>query len=71
MARRKDLSPDESDSLLRGLLKNELDVGELTCSNFDSNEKRLSERDCEESEESADDNIPVYPDRYVTKHGTE
>ncbi|GFW89901.1 hypothetical protein TNCV_2979971 [Trichonephila clavipes] len=47
--------------------ENESDDGELSCSNLDSEEDiRLSESDCEESEESADiiDNIPVNPDIY-------
>ncbi|GFW63820.1 uncharacterized protein TNCV_3744251 [Trichonephila clavipes] len=56
------------------LSENESDAGELSCSNLDSDEDiRLSESDCEESEEIADiiDNIPVNSDIYVARDGTE
>ncbi|GFV98548.1 uncharacterized protein TNCV_4848771 [Trichonephila clavipes] len=68
MARRKGLSRDEIAYLLQETPENESDGGELSCFNLDFNEDiRLSESDCEESEESADiiDNIPVNPDIYV------
>ncbi|GFV34173.1 hypothetical protein TNCV_5047071 [Trichonephila clavipes] len=55
MIRRKGLSPDEIVNSLRELSENESEGGELSCSNLDSNEDiRLSESDCEESEESAE-----------------
>ncbi|GFV16477.1 hypothetical protein TNCV_4785391 [Trichonephila clavipes] len=43
----------------------------MSCSNLDSNEDvRLNERDCEESEESADeiDNVLVNPDIYLARN---
>ncbi|GFT98878.1 uncharacterized protein TNCV_3792841 [Trichonephila clavipes] len=61
---------DEIAYLLREISENESVDGELSCSNLDSEEDvRLSESDCEESEESADviDNIPVNPDMYVAR----
>ncbi|GFT89773.1 uncharacterized protein TNCV_1665441 [Trichonephila clavipes] len=72
VTKRKILSPDEIAYLLREFSENKLDGGELFCCNLDSDEdKRLSETDCEESEESATeiDNIPVNPDVYVTRKG--
>ncbi|GFV87685.1 uncharacterized protein TNCV_779691 [Trichonephila clavipes] len=74
MTHRKGLSRDEIANLLRELSENESDGGELFCSNLDSEEDiRLSESDCEESEESADeiDNIPVNPDAYIVRYGSE
>ncbi|GFW45465.1 uncharacterized protein TNCV_3244051 [Trichonephila clavipes] len=74
MTRRKGLSPNEIANMLRELSENESDGGELSCSNLDSDEEiRLSESDCEESEESADeiDNIPIYPDIYGVRDNTE
>ncbi|GFV03748.1 uncharacterized protein TNCV_1876961 [Trichonephila clavipes] len=70
MARRKCLSLDEIANLLREISENEPDGGELPCSNLDSDEDIRSR---EESEKSADvtDNIPVNPDKYITKEGTE
>ncbi|GFX58234.1 hypothetical protein TNCV_4049921 [Trichonephila clavipes] len=61
MARRKVLSLDRIVNLLREISENESNDGELSCSNLGSDEDiRLSESDCEESEENADiiDNIP-------------
>ncbi|GFU45976.1 transposable element Tcb1 transposase [Trichonephila clavipes] len=60
MARRKGLSHNEITILLRDISENDLDGDGLSCSNLDSDEDiRLSESDCEESEESVDiiDNI--------------
>ncbi|GFW57936.1 uncharacterized protein TNCV_1418831 [Trichonephila clavipes] len=74
MVRRKGLSTEEITNLLRELSENESDGGELSSSNLDSYEDiKLSESKCEESEESADviDNIPVNPDIYVARGGTE
>ncbi|GFW23272.1 uncharacterized protein TNCV_3803721 [Trichonephila clavipes] len=61
MAHRKGLSPDEIANLLREISENESDGGELSYSNLLDEHIKLSESDCEESEESADiiDNIPV------------
>ncbi|GFV67036.1 uncharacterized protein TNCV_357211 [Trichonephila clavipes] len=73
MIRRKCLSPDEIANLLRELSENESDGGELSCSNLDSDEDiRLSESDCEESGESADEieNIPVNRDIKSNLHIT-
>ncbi|GFV66366.1 hypothetical protein TNCV_1478301 [Trichonephila clavipes] len=70
---RRGLSPDEVANLLREHSENESDGGELPCSNLDYNEGiRLSESDCEESEESAHeiDSFPVNLDIYVSKHDT-
>ncbi|GFU89226.1 uncharacterized protein TNCV_2896741 [Trichonephila clavipes] len=58
----------------RELSENESDGGELYCSNLDYDDDiRLSESDCEESEESADVicNIPVHPDIYVARNDKE
>ncbi|GFT07612.1 uncharacterized protein TNCV_4045671 [Trichonephila clavipes] len=74
MARRKGLSPDKIANLLREISENESDGGQLSCSNLDSvKDIRLSDSDCEESEESADiiDNIPVNIDIYIAKDGPE
>ncbi|GFU56102.1 hypothetical protein TNCV_3197501 [Trichonephila clavipes] len=60
MTRSKDQSPDENTNLLRELLEKESDGGEMSYSYLDSKEDiRLSESDCKESKESADeiDNI--------------
>ncbi|GFT90693.1 hypothetical protein TNCV_4074711 [Trichonephila clavipes] len=55
MASRKGLILDEIANLLGKVSENESDGGGLSCSNLDSDEDiRLSESDCEESEESAD-----------------
>ncbi|GFW62026.1 uncharacterized protein TNCV_1684571 [Trichonephila clavipes] len=65
---------DEIVNLFKKVSENESDDGELACSNLHSDENiKLSESDCEESEESADiiDNIPVNPDIYVAGDGTE
>ncbi|GFV26196.1 uncharacterized protein TNCV_3149961 [Trichonephila clavipes] len=52
MAPRKGISPDEIAYSLREISENELDGGELSCFNLDSNEDlRLSENDCDKSEE--------------------
>ncbi|GFS52395.1 hypothetical protein TNCV_4850991 [Trichonephila clavipes] len=62
MALRKGIMPDEIANFLR---MNRM----VVCSNLDSDEDiKLSESDCEESEESADiiDNIPVNPDIYIS-----
>ncbi|GFU42170.1 histone-lysine N-methyltransferase SETMAR [Trichonephila clavipes] len=69
MTLRKGRIPEEIDNLLRELSKNESNGGELSCFNLDIN-IRLSEKDCEEYKESADeiDNIPVNPDTYA-KYG--
>ncbi|GFW22584.1 hypothetical protein TNCV_1478811 [Trichonephila clavipes] len=59
---------------MRELSEKESDDGELSYSNLDSDEEiRLSESDYGESEEKADviDNIPVNPDIYVVREGTE
>ncbi|GFV97560.1 uncharacterized protein TNCV_2040681 [Trichonephila clavipes] len=55
------------------LSENESDGGELFCSSFDSDERRLRENTVNESEESADeiDNIPVNPGVYVSRVNTE
>ncbi|GFW37501.1 uncharacterized protein TNCV_861081 [Trichonephila clavipes] len=74
MDRIKGLYPEKIANLLREIFENESDGGELFCSNLDSDEDiRLSESDYEESEESADiiDNIPVNPDTYIARDGTE
>ncbi|GFU56498.1 uncharacterized protein TNCV_1137251 [Trichonephila clavipes] len=74
MTHRKGQSSDEIDNLLRELSENESDSGELSCSNSDFYENiRLSESDCEESEEIADeiDNIPVNSDINVARDDTE
>ncbi|GFV07071.1 hypothetical protein TNCV_4687451 [Trichonephila clavipes] len=74
MARRKGLSPEKIANVLQELSKNESDGDEVSCSNLDSDEdKRLSESDCEESEESADiiANVPLNTDIYVTGDGKE
>ncbi|GFX62114.1 uncharacterized protein TNCV_2228401 [Trichonephila clavipes] len=74
MARRKGLNLDEIVNLLREISEKESDGDELSCSNLDSDEEiRLSESDCEESEESADiiDNIPVNSDIYIARDHTE
>ncbi|GFW28445.1 uncharacterized protein TNCV_4641101 [Trichonephila clavipes] len=50
------------------------DGGELSCSNLDSDKDiRMGKSACKESEKSADEvnNIPVNPDIYVTRDGTE
>ncbi|GFV19070.1 transposable element Tcb2 transposase [Trichonephila clavipes] len=68
------LSPQLIHHLIGKLSENESDGGLLSCSNLDSDEDiRLRENNCEESEESEDaiDNIPVNPDIYVARHGTE
>ncbi|GFX66218.1 uncharacterized protein TNCV_341931 [Trichonephila clavipes] len=70
MTNREDLNPDKIANLLTDLSENELNGSELSCSNLDSNEGiRLSESDCKESEESADEigNIPLNPDIYVAR----
>ncbi|GFU40995.1 hypothetical protein TNCV_4645701 [Trichonephila clavipes] len=55
MHHRKGLSPDEITNLLREIFVNESDGGTLSCFNLDSDEDiKLNERNCEESEESAD-----------------
>ncbi|GFT07595.1 hypothetical protein TNCV_4045551 [Trichonephila clavipes] len=55
MALRKGLSPDDIANLLREISENESDGGELSCSNLHSDEDiRLSDSDCEESEEIAE-----------------
>ncbi|GFV30198.1 hypothetical protein TNCV_96751 [Trichonephila clavipes] len=54
--------------------ENESDGNQKSCSNLDSDKDiRLSESDCVESGESADklDNIPVNPESYVARDGTE
>ncbi|GFV21293.1 hypothetical protein TNCV_2951691 [Trichonephila clavipes] len=57
----KFLSPDEIANLLQEFSENESNGGELSCSNLDSDEDiRLSESDCEESEESADEMDRIY-----------
>ncbi|GFV36458.1 hypothetical protein TNCV_2235051 [Trichonephila clavipes] len=66
MARGKGLILDKIANLLRENFKNEPDSCELSCSNLDSDEdRRLSESNCEEPEESVDiiDNIPINPDK--------
>ncbi|GFU68316.1 hypothetical protein TNCV_834431 [Trichonephila clavipes] len=71
MARRKDLSLDKIAYLLREISENKSDGGERSCSNLDSDEKiKLSESDCEESEEKEDIivNIPVKPDIYIVRN---
>ncbi|GFX82296.1 uncharacterized protein TNCV_973081 [Trichonephila clavipes] len=68
------LSTDEIANVLQELSENESDGDELSYSYLDSNKfLRLSESDCEESEDSTNekDNIPVNPDIYVTRDGTE
>ncbi|GFU37259.1 hypothetical protein TNCV_4272581 [Trichonephila clavipes] len=70
MTRRISLSPDENAIFCKTFFRMNRMV--VTCSNLDSDEDiRLSEYDCEESEESSDeiDNIPVNPD--VSRSGTE
>ncbi|GFV87019.1 uncharacterized protein TNCV_5112371 [Trichonephila clavipes] len=74
MTRTKGLSPNEIANLLREFSEKESDGAALFRSYLDSDEDiRLSESDCEESEESADeiDDIPVNPDIYVIRNGTE
>ncbi|GFX22891.1 hypothetical protein TNCV_2606331 [Trichonephila clavipes] len=54
----------------RMISENELDGGELSCSNLDSDEDiKLSESDCKESEETANitDGIPVFCDKAVVQ----
>ncbi|GFX02012.1 uncharacterized protein TNCV_372011 [Trichonephila clavipes] len=71
---RKDLSLNEIANSLRELSENESDGDVLSCSNLDSDDDiLLHESDCDESDESADeiDNIPVNPNIYVTRNGTE
>ncbi|GFX78815.1 hypothetical protein TNCV_1919481 [Trichonephila clavipes] len=56
MTHKKSISPDEIANLLRELSKNESDDGELSCCNLDSEKDiRLSESDCEEHEERAEE----------------
>ncbi|GFW84650.1 hypothetical protein TNCV_2596951 [Trichonephila clavipes] len=62
MALRKGLSTDGIAILLREISENNSDGGKLSYCNLDSNEViKLSEKECEEFEKSADaiDNIPV------------
>ncbi|GFY30246.1 hypothetical protein TNCV_4064971 [Trichonephila clavipes] len=74
MGKEKVPSPGEIANLLQEISENELDGGELSCYDLDSNEDiRLSESNCEEFEESADiiDKNPVNPDIYIATDGTE